>query len=298
MINLDWNLARAFSITAEAGSLSAAARRLNLTQPTLSRQVAALEAEMGLALFERIGKRLILTEAGHRLLEPARAMVAAAEAMALAAAGTSQEVTGRVSISATDAVSAYLLPRIVERIRREAPQITLVIVASNALSDLRRREADIAIRHVRPNESDLIARRIGEVKAHFYASETWLAENGTPQSVGDLSKVAMLGFEPVEEFAEQLLAAGIVIPADHFRIISSNAVVLWELVRHGLGVCMMLQDIAEKMSGVQRLLPDLPGVPVPIWLVSHRELRTSRRVRTVYDILADELGRIIEDGPP
>ncbi len=292
MINLDWNLARAFSITAECGSLSAAARRLNLTQPTLSRQVAALEAELGIALFERIGKRLILTESGHRLLEPARTMIAAAEAMALAAAGTSQEVEGRVSLSATDAVSAYLLPRVVERIRREAPQVTLVIVASNALSDLRRREADIAIRHVRPKEPDLIARHIGDVEAHFYAAERWLAQNGTPQTVSDLSKVAMLGFEPVEEFSQQLLAAGISIPADHFRIVSSNAVVLWECVRHGLGVCMMLREIAEQMPGVQRLLPDLPGVAVPIWLVSHRELRTSRRVRVVFEILAEELGQI------
>jgi DNA-binding transcriptional LysR family regulator len=169
MDQMDWNLARAFCATADAGSLSAAARQLGLTQPTLSRQVAALEAALGVTLFERIGKRLALTDTGLGLVEHARAMALAADAMALAAAGKSQDVSGRVTISATDAVSAYLLPGLVARIRAKAPQITLVIVASDSISDIRRREADIAIRHVRPTEPELIARLVGEMTANFYA---------------------------------------------------------------------------------------------------------------------------------
>ena len=156
MNELNWNLARAFCATADSGSLTAAARKIGLTQPTLSRQVAELEASLGVALFDRIGKRLRLTDAGLCLLEHAQAMAAAAEATALVAAGQSQEVAGRVTVSASDAISAYILPDIVVRIRRQAPQITLAIVASNSISDLRRREADIAIRHVRPTEPELI----------------------------------------------------------------------------------------------------------------------------------------------
>lgn len=291
MDQIDWNLARAFCATADAGSLSAAARKLGLTQPTLSRQVAALEAALGVTLFERIGKRLALTEAGLGLVEHARLMSAAADAMALAAAGKSQDVAGRVTISATEAVSAYVLPDAVERIRREAPQITVVIVASDSISDLRKREADIAIRHVRPSEPELIARLLGEMTAHFYASEAWLARNGTPASVADLRGADLLGFEPVDRFSQHLHAAGIPIEAEQFRIVSENAVVLWEMVRRGLGVCMMLREIAERMPGVVRLLPDLQGTAVPVWLVSHRELRTSRRVRLVFEILADEISR-------
>ncbi len=291
MDRLDWNQARAFCVTADAGSLSAAARKLGLTQPTLSRQVAALEASLGATLFERVGKRLALTEAGHRLAEHARAMSMAAEAMALAAAGTSQDIAGRVTISATDAVSAYLLPALIGKIREMAPQITLAIVASDSISDLRRREADIAIRHVRPIEPDLIARRVGDMEAHFYAADHWIAKHGTPRTVADLCETELLGFAPVEQFAEHLHAAGIRVPADRFRIISANSVVLWEMVRQGLGICMMLKEIAELMPGVVRLLPELPGTPVPVWLVSHRELHTSRRVRLVFDTLADELGR-------
>jgi DNA-binding transcriptional LysR family regulator len=292
MNKIDWNLARAFCVTAECGSLSAAARKLGLTQPTLSRQVASLEEVLGVLLFERLGKRLALTAAGLSLLEPARAMAAGADAMTIAAAGTSQDIAGCVSISATDAVSAYLLPDFIARIREKAPQITLVVVASNALSDLKRREADIAIRHVRPKDPDLIARLVGDMTAHFYAANIWLAKNGTPQTVADLSTVDMLGFWPMEEYAQHLDAAGVSVSAKSFCIVSESAVVLWEMVRSGLGVCMMLEEIASRMTGITRLLPDWPGVAVPVWLVCHRELRTSRRVRVVFDILAEELCRI------
>ena len=287
---MDWNQARAFCATADAGSLSAAARRLGLAQPTLSRQVAALEASLGVTLFERIGKRLALTDTGHNLLEHARSMAAAADCMALSAAGTSQEIAGRVSISATDAFAAYLLPGLVARIRERAPRITIGIVASNTISDLRKREADIAIRHLRPTEPELIARMMEGMTAHFYAADSWLAAHGAPRSLDDLGAADLLGFEPVEQFSAHLHAAGIPIPADRFRIVSDNAVVLWEMVRQGLGICMMLSSIAEHTPGVTRLLPELPGIAVPVWLVSHRELRTSPRVRLVFDMLAEELG--------
>lgn len=291
MIELDWNLMRAFCLTAEGGSLSAAARKLGLTQPTLSRQVTALETALGVTLFDRVGKKLVLTDAGLGLLEHARAMAAAADAMTLAAAGRAQDVHGRVSISATDAVSAYLLPQIVERIRQKAPQIVLAVVASNALSDIRRREADIAIRHVRPSEQELIGRRVGDMTAHFYASASWVARNGMPGSLDELAAAELLGFEPVDRFAEHLQAIGVAVRADHFRIVSENAVVLWEMVQRGLGVCMMLREIADMRPGLVRLMPEMPGVSVPVWVVTHRELRTSARVRVVFDTLVEELSR-------
>lgn len=289
MNKIDWNLVRAFSATADAGSLSAAARTLGLTQPTLSRQVAALETELGVMLFERIGKKLFLTDAGLGLLAHAQSMATAADAMALAAAGRIQEVEGRVTISATDAIAAYLLPDIIARLRRDAPQITLAIVASNSFSDLRRREADIAIRHARPTESELIGQLVRETKAHFYAAAAWIEKNGSPASLAELAEADLVAFEPTEVFVEHLARIGLPLRLDRFRIVSENAVVLWEIVRRGLGVCVMLQEIAERTPGIVRLFPALPGIPVPIWLVSHNELRTSRRVRIVFDILAEEL---------
>lgn len=292
MMSIDWNRAHAFLATAEAGSLSAAARELGLTQPTLSRQVAALEAELGVTLFERVGKKLVLTETGAKLLEHARAMGEAAVAMTFAASGRSQAIEGRVSISTTDAYAAYILPEIVERIRREAPQISLVIISCNSLSDLRRREADIAIRHVRPDEDGLIGRLVHESTAHFYASQSWLARNGRPESVKDIAPYDLIGYEETERFAEFMRGVGVRVAEDGFRLVSENSVAVWEMVKHGLGIGVMSREVAQRTEGVIELFHDIEPIRFPVWLVTHRELRTSRRIRLVYEILAEELARV------
>lgn len=287
-MNIDWNRARAFLTTAEAGSLSAAAKELGLTQPTLSRQVAALEAELGVTLFERVGKKLVLTETGASLVKHVRAMGEAAIAMTFAASGHSQAIEGRVSISATDAYAAYILPEIVERIRRDAPQITLVIISCNSLSDLRRREADIAIRHVRPDEDDLIGRLVRESTAHFYASRSWLSRNRCPECVEDIAPYDLIRYED-ERFVEFMRGVGVHVAEDGFRLVSENAVAVWEMVKRGLGIGLMSREIAQRTEGVVELFPGTELIRFPVWLVTHRELRTSRRIRLVYDILAEEL---------
>ncbi len=289
MITPDWNLLRAFSATAEAGSLSAAARKLDLTQPTLSRQIAALETALGVTLFERIGRRLVITAVGVGLLDHARAMAAAAESLALAAVGQSEDLSGGVTISATDVVSVHFLPAIVARLRRQAPQLVVTVIATDRLSDLRRREADIAIRHVRPTEPELIGRLIGEMSAHLYASEGWVSRHTAPHSAADLADADILAFDPVDRFVAQLTEWGLPVAPGQCRIICDNAMVLWEMLRNGLGVGMMLQQVAESLPGLVRLLPDQPAVPVPLWLVTHRELHTSSRIRLAFDIVADEL---------
>lgn len=294
MLELDWNLARAFCATAETGSLSSAARTLGLTQPTLSRQVQSLERELGVALFERIGKRLVLTEAGIGLLDHAKAMAAAANALSLAAAGRSEEIEGIVTISAIDIHWAHVLPEIVARVRREAPQVTISALATDAISDLRRREADIAIRLVRPTEPDLIAQLAGETTAHFYAADSWVAAHGLPREIADIAAVDLIGIAPMDRFFDHMAAAGIPVRPEQCRIVTENGVTLWELVRRGLGVGMMLAEVGSRTPGVVRLLPQLQGLTVPVWLVSHRELRTSRRVRLVFDILQDELQRLLK----
>jgi DNA-binding transcriptional LysR family regulator len=234
----------------------------------------------------------VLTETGGTLLEHVRTMGEAALAMALAASGRAQTIEGRVSISATDAYAAYILPGIVEHIRREAPQVTLAIVSCNTLSDLRRREADIAIRHVRPEEDDLVGKLVQQSAARFYASQSWVARNGCPGSVRDIAPDDLIGFEDTERFAEHLRGIGVRATGDGFRLVSGNSVVVWELVKRGLGIGAMLREIADRSEGVVDLFPDAEPIEVPVWLVTHRELRTSRRIRLVFDILADELARL------
>ena len=288
---MDWNHIRAFHATAAAGSLSAAARQLGLTQPTLSRQVLALEADLGVALFERRGRKLVLTQIGMDLLDHIRIMGDAADTVALAASGRVQEIGGRVSISVTDTYAAYILPGIIERIRAEAPQITIVIVASNELSNLHRREADIAIRHVRPDRPGLVGQHVRDTEARFYASEDWVARNGLPKDPADLAKAGLMGFDD-KRFSGFLREIGIPIDAADFRIFSDSSVAIWEMVKRGIGVAVMLREIADRTPGVMNLLPDMKAIPIPIWLVTHQELQSSPRIRMVQTILAEELARM------
>lgn len=289
MIDFDWNQLRGFLATAETGSLSAAARKLGLTQPTLSRQVAALEAELGVTLFERLGKRLALTDTGLELLEHARQMGSAADKFALSATGRSQTVEGLVSISASDMIAVHILPSIMHIIRAEAPGIRIEVIASNALSDLRRREADIAIRHVRPEEPELFAKFVRQAQAYFYASEGWVALHGMPHTPDDLRGRDFIGIQQDSQFVDYLVGLGFPMPEIGLPLHSESSLVVWEMVKRGLGVCAMMTEIGEATPGVVRVLTAAPSIDFPIWLVTHRELHTNRRIRIVFDILADGL---------
>ena len=291
MDQFDWNQMRGFIAAAETGSLSAAARKLGLTQPTLSRQVAALEERLGLTLFERVGKQLVLTETGLDLLHHGKRMAEAAEALTLTATGRADATGGLVSISAGDGVSLHLLPPVLARLRAIAPQITLELVVSNELSDLRRREADIAVRHVQPSEPDLIGRKLRDATASFYASEDWVSRNGHPRGPDDVAGPMFIGFERSARFMEYLQALGLTVTKESFPVMAANTVACWQMARHGMGITTMMDDIAQATPGMVRVLEDVPRISFPIWLVTHRELRTSRRIRLAFDILAEELSR-------
>lgn len=289
MNNLDWNQLKAFLETAETGSLSAAARKLGLTQPTLSRQVAAIEQRMGVTLFERVGKAMALTRTGMDLLEHARAMGAAAEALSLAATGRSQAVDGVVSVSASDAVAAHLLPPLVRELHEQEPGIAIEVISSNALSDLLRREADIAIRHVKPDQPELIARLVREATASFYASEDWVKLHGHPRSAEQAALLPFVGADRSGQFLAYLKQHGLPLTEANFSCYADHSVAHWALVQQGMGIGAMMDDMARDAPGIVRVLDDVPPVRFPIWLVTHRELRTSRRIRVVFEALAKGL---------
>ena len=287
----DWTQARAFLATVEAGSLSKAAKALGLTQPTLSRQVAGLEAALGVVLFERVGRVLVLTDTGRDLLDHFRDMGAAAGRIALAAAGHNQAVEGRVRISASDAFAVYLLTPLLRELQALAPGIEVEVLASNTISDLQRREADIAVRHLRPVEPELIGRQVGEWRARLYASGEYLARRGRPLAAEDLAGHDLLGFAPVERLVATLNAFGLPVSRRNFRHVTDNGIVLAGMAERGLGIAVTPEVFAARMAGLEPVLPDWPGIPVPLWLIAHREVQTSRRVRVVFDFLAEALGR-------
>ncbi|MDF0599160.1 LysR family transcriptional regulator [Psychromarinibacter sp. C21-152] len=288
-ISFDWNHIRAFLASVEEGSLSAAARALGQSQPTLSRQIAALEAELGLVLFERVGRRLAPTPAALDLVAHVRAMGEAAGRISLTAAGRSEAVEGTVSVTASDSFSAYLLPGILGRLREVAPGITVDVVAANDIRDLQRREADIAVRHVRPEQPELVARLIRSSGAGLYAAPAYLAARGRPETVEALAGHDFVGFQPVDRFVELMNGFGVPVAQDRIRVVTDSGIVAWEMARAGLAIGVQAREVAALFPEMAPLLPEFEPIPVPIWLTCHRELHTSRRIRLVYDVLADAL---------
>ena len=288
-IKFDWNRARAFLVTAEEGSLSAAARALGMAQPTVGRQVTMLEKELGVVLFERVGRGLTLTPSGLELLNHVRAMGIAANAVSLSAMGQSNSIEGTVSIAASAVYAAFLLPSIIEKLRQQEPGIRIEIVTSNQASDLRRREADIAIRNFHPTEPDLIAKKIKDVPARLYASSRYLNKIGNPVRPYDLRNAEFINIDASGLYVKGLNALGLKLTEENFPIYTENYLVMWELVKQGVGIGILDGNIGDAEPMVQQVLPNLEPLMFPVWLVAHRELTTSRRIRMVFDLLATEL---------
>lgn len=290
-LTFDWNQARAFLVTAETGSFSAAARVLQMAQPTVGRQVAAFEQSLGLVLFERIGRKLLLTPVGRDLLEQMRGMGEAANLASLVAAGGATSVAGEACISVTDIFALYAMPQIVADIRRAAPQIRLKVLASNALSDLQRRDADIAVRHVVPTQPELISRKVRETQGRLYASQAWLARYGPIETEEDVAAADFVGIGNAGDMLTFLQGWGLPVTSANLRALSDSGPAGWEMARQGLGITAMTEDLACHFPEMQVVLPQLRPVPVPYWLTTHRELHSSRRIRLVYDRMAEILSQ-------
>ncbi|MFT7145405.1 MAG: DNA-binding transcriptional LysR family regulator [Yoonia sp.] len=290
-VKFDWNKARAFLVTAEEGSLSAAARALGMAQPTLGRQVDGLEQELGIVLFERVGRGLTLTPSGLELLEHVRDMGEAAGRVSMTALGQSQALEGTICISASETYAAVLLPPIIANLRIMEPGIHVEIVVANHASDLRRREADIAIRNFRPTEPDLIAKKIGDADAVLYATPDYIAKIGNPTKPYDLRHAEFVNMDNGGMMLKGLNTLGLGLTEANFPLLTESYLVMWELVRQGAAIGILDAYIGDADPVVRRVLPDLEPLVFPIWLVAHRELSTSRRIRRVYDFLAEELRR-------
>ncbi len=289
-VNFDWNHIRAFLVTADKGTLSSAATALGLTQPTLSRQVAALEAKLCLALFERVGQRLVLTNSGLELLEYAREMGEAALKFSLAATGQSQQIDGSVVISASELTAAYSLPKVIAKLRQEEPGIDIEVVVTNDASDLKRREADIAIRSFHPKQNDLIAKKIGKEVIWLYASQSYLANLPKINDYSELEDVQIIGFDRSSSVADLLNQQGWQLSKQNFSLVTSFQLLQVALCKEGQGLIFFPEVMAKQEPSLVRAFEHMgPVMELPIWLVCHQELRTSLRVRRVFDFIAAEL---------
>jgi DNA-binding transcriptional LysR family regulator len=248
-----------------------------------------LEEELGVVLFERIGRGLALTPTGLELLDHARAMGESALLLSRVAAGQSLSLDGPVCISASEIISSYVLPPILSDIHARHPGIQLEVVATNQTSDLKRREADIALRNFRPREPDLVARKVRQDKGYLYATPEYLCSLENPRSLEGLSRGDFLAFDHSDVFINGLAKMGLHLSSSNFPWVTSSQAVQWALITRGSGIGVMMDVVGDIDPRVVRVLPDQISFSFDTWLTSHREIRTSRRVRTVFDLLADAL---------
>lgn len=290
-ISFDWNQVRAFLATAEEGTFSSAARALKTTQPTIGRQVSELEERLGVILLERSVKGPKLTEAGEKLLRHVRAMSDAATMISMAAIEQSSEVSGTVRITAADMLAVGLLPKILVALRAQAPGIRPEIQSSNDVKDLLQREADIAVRHVRPEQPELIARHVADARTHIYASKAYLDRVGRPESAQDIADHPFVGVPDSANIIATMNALGAPVTQDNFVVTADTGLVMAECIKAGYGLSLLPTAYCDADPALEAVLPELPTPRFPIWLVTHRELQTSKRIRVVFDLLAQGISK-------
>jgi DNA-binding transcriptional LysR family regulator len=214
----------------------------------------------------------------------------AANSISLAATGQSQAVTGHVLISATNGMATFYLPPILRKLRKTAPDLQIEIIASNELSDLRRREADIAIRHSRPKDETLFAKRLRDTKAHLFASKEYLDEVGRPTSLADLEELTFVGFDQPEQRLGLMASRGVKLTTANFNFSTSSVTLTLELVRQGFGIGILPVEIGAVYPELENPTSAFEPISIETWLVAHRELKTNLRIRVVFDLLAEGIG--------
>lgn len=291
--SFDWSLVPSFLSALDRGSLLGAARALGASQPTIGRHIAELESQLGTVLFERTGRGLLPTQAAQRLAEAARAMERGAHELARSVSAGVAEMAGTVRISASQPVACVLLPPVLQQMRLALPQVQVELVASNELSNLLRREADIALRMVQPEQGSLVARRIGKVTLGACAHRDYLARRGVPRAPADLLGHELIGADRNQDILRGFAAFGMPLRKEDFAFRTDDLVAYWHAVRAGLGVGFVAGYLARTDPAVVPVLPALRIPPLPVWLVVHREIRSSPRIRAVYDFLAQAVPKAL-----
>ncbi len=276
---------------ADTGSLSAAAVRLGLTQPTLGRQIKRLEADLGLALFKRVARGLIPTDTAQMLIPRARALSEAAQALALVAAGQDAGPGGTVRITASRMVALHLLPPIIAAMRADHPDLQIELLPSDTTENLLFRAADIALRMYRPRQLDIITRHLGDIPLCLCAADSYQTRHGAPVSAADLLRHRFVGYDRSEAILDGMRAAGLPATRAMFAVRCDDQPTYWELVRAGAGLGFGQRPMVQATPGVVVLpLPDGITIPaLPVWLAAPAELRRVPRVALVWDRLADAL---------
>ncbi len=291
--NIGWELHRTFLSVLREGSLSGAARALGITQPTAGRHVAALEEALGVVLFTRSQTGLMPTEVALALRTHAEAMESTAASLERAASSQGEGVRGVVRVSASEVVGTELLPPIIARLREAHPALKVELVSTNRVQDLLRREADIAVRMVRPRQEQLVARRIGNIELGLHAHRDYIARNGTPRSLDDLPAHTVIGYDQPTAFVRAAGKSLKNFTRDVFSLRTDSDLAQLALIRAGAGIGICQVGLAKRDPALVRLLPRAFSMKLDTWVTMHEDLRSSPRCRVAFDALVEGLAQYV-----
>lgn len=283
---MDWNALQDFLTVAETGSLSAASRRLNVSQPTVGRRIEQLETSLNTVLFQRTPRGLLLTRSGENILESARQMQAAVDSVERKVSGENQQLQGLVRISLCEALGAIWLPQRLAEFHEAHPALQLELHVDDEAVNLSRREADIAVRLGRPDQDELVARRVGALHFGLYASPAYLESHGTPDTLSALKDHLHVGYDHAMQLYTAVQRLEGLFRPDAIRHRTSSRIGLHEATASGLGLAALTCITADRDPRLQRVLVEQIDYSREIWLVSHSDILRSARVRSVYDFLA------------
>lgn len=282
----DWQLFRAFLAVAREGSLSGAARVLQTTQPTMGRQIAALEAALGVKLFTRSLDGLSPTEAGLLLIPSVETMAAAVETAQRSASGAVEEERGTVRLTASEIVGSEVLPPILADFCALHTGISVELALTNRNEDLLRGDADIAIRMVQPTQGALVAKRIGRIDVGLYGHKRYFKAHAMPRHLADLGDHALIGYDRDLAYSRFLEQKGVPIAGEMGMFRSDNDLAQLAALRAGFGIGVCQLGIAKRDKSLVAVLHSELIFSMEVWLVMHNDLRSVRRIRLLFDHLA------------
>jgi DNA-binding transcriptional LysR family regulator len=282
----DWSLYRSFLAVLREGSLSGAARSLGLTQPTMARHIEALEAAIGVELFTRSQQGLAATESALELRPYAESLAATTAAMMRMASGQGQAVKGTVRVSASQIMGAEVLPPIFSSLREQHPDLEIELLLSNAVDNLLRRDADIAVRMVEPVQEALVVKRLGSVAVGLHAHRRYLERAGKPHSRNDLHSHSMIGFDHETPAIRSMRQRVPGFESIRFAFRTDSDIAQLMAIKAGFGIGMCQVALAQRDPDLERVLPSAFDLKLGVWLAMHENLRSTPRCRAVFDGLA------------